>query len=57
MTFWWLLPLLARGYINPLEISDLGNLSEKDTCRYHYDQFLFIYQAKKVCKKYALQSQ
>lgn len=50
MTFWWLLPLLCKGFLKPLEIIDLGNLAEKDTSRYHYDQFLFIYKARKVRK-------
>ena len=48
MTFWWLMPLLCKGFLTPLELSDLGNLSEKDTSRYHYDQFLFVYHANKV---------
>lgn len=48
MTFWWLMPLLCKGFLRPLELSDLGNLSEKDTSRYHYDQFLFVYHANKV---------
>lgn len=51
MTFWWLLPLLCKGFLKPLEVSDLASLAEKDTCRYHYDQFLFIYKARKVSKK------
>lgn len=41
-------PLLWKGYWDPLELTDLGNLYEKNTCRYHYDQFLFIYQNGKV---------
>ncbi|XP_059617752.1 ATP-binding cassette sub-family C member Sur [Phlebotomus argentipes] len=40
VTFWWLTPLLWRGWWKPLEPEDLGNLSEEDTCRYHYDKFL-----------------
>ncbi|XP_070506650.1 ATP-binding cassette sub-family C member Sur isoform X2 [Chironomus tepperi] len=47
MTFWWMMPLLCKGFLKPLELSDLGNLSEKDTSRYHYDQFLFVYHANK----------
>lgn len=50
ITFWWMTPLLWKGYWDPLELSDLGNLYEKNTCRYHYDQFLFIYQNGKVSK-------
>uniref|UniRef100_A0A182TIQ8 Uncharacterized protein n=1 Tax=Anopheles melas TaxID=34690 RepID=A0A182TIQ8_9DIPT len=48
VTFHWIVPLLWRGYREPLELEDLGNLHEKDTSRYHYDQFLFIYQSYKV---------
>lgn len=40
VSFWWLTPLLWRGWWKPLELEDLGNLSEEDTCRYHYDKFL-----------------
>ncbi|XP_049279530.1 ATP-binding cassette sub-family C member Sur isoform X2 [Anopheles funestus] len=47
VTFHWIVPLLWRGYREPLELDDLGNLHEKDTSRYHYDQFLFIYQSYK----------
>jgi hypothetical protein len=48
MTFFWIMPLLFKGFLKPLELSDLGNLAEKDQSRYHYDQFLFIYQSTKV---------
>jgi hypothetical protein len=51
MTFYWLMPLLCKGFLRPLELSDLGNLSEKDTSRYHYDQFLFIFQGFKVSRR------
>lgn len=47
-TFWWITPLLWKGFFKPLELSDLGNLSETDSSRHHYDQFLFIYQSFKV---------
>lgn len=50
-TFWWMTSLLWKGFFKPLEESDLGNLDEPDTGRYHYDQFLFIYQSFKVKKK------
>lgn len=42
--------LLWKGFFKPLELTDLGNLAENDTSRYHYDQFLFIYQSFKVKK-------
>ncbi|XP_055539694.1 ATP-binding cassette sub-family C member Sur isoform X2 [Wyeomyia smithii] len=45
LTFWWITPLLWCGFIKPLELENLGMLPEKDTSRYHYDQFLFIYQS------------
>lgn len=48
ITFWWITPLLWRGFIEPLELENLGKLPEGDTSRYHYDQFLFIYQRCKV---------
>lgn len=51
MTFWWMTPLLWKGFFKPLELSDLGNLEESDTSRYHYDQFLFIYQSFKVSEQ------
>ncbi|KFB49204.1 sulfonylurea receptor/ abc transporter [Anopheles sinensis] len=47
ITFHWIVPLLWRGYREPLELESLGSLHEKDTSRYHYDQFLFIYQSYK----------
>ena len=47
-TFWWMTSLLWKGFFKPLELNDLGNLAETDTSRYHYDQFLFIYQSFKV---------
>ncbi|XP_050087692.1 ATP-binding cassette sub-family C member Sur isoform X2 [Anopheles aquasalis] len=47
ITFHWIVPLLWRGYQEPLELESLGALHEKDTSRYHYDQFLFIYQSYK----------
>lgn len=43
LTFWWLMPLLWNGFFEPLELNDLGNLPEKETSRFHYDQFLFIF--------------
>jgi hypothetical protein len=43
--------LLWKGFSKPLELNDLGNLAESDTSRYHYDQFLFIYQSFKVTQK------
>ena len=48
ITFWWLTPLLWRGYWEPLELQDLGNLHETDTSRAQYDRFLFIYRSFKV---------
>ncbi|XP_055589734.1 ATP-binding cassette sub-family C member Sur isoform X5 [Uranotaenia lowii] len=44
VTFWWIMPLLWRGYREPLELENLGWLPDSDTSRYHYDQFLSIYQ-------------
>lgn len=43
LTFWWLTPLLWQGFWEPLELDDFGKLPEKETARFHYDQFLFIY--------------
>lgn len=43
LTFWWLMPILWQGFFDPLELEDLGTLPEKETSRFHYDQFLFIY--------------
>lgn len=43
LTFWWLTPLLWQGFFEPLELEDLGSLPEKETSRFHYDQFLFTY--------------
>ncbi|XP_058056478.1 ATP-binding cassette sub-family C member Sur [Anopheles bellator] len=50
ITFHWIVPLLWRGYRQPLELENLGALHEKDTSRYHYDQFLFIYQSYKTTR-------
>lgn len=47
-TYWWMTSLLWKGFFKPLELNDLGNLAESDTSRYHYDQFLFVYQSFKV---------
>lgn len=54
MTFWWISSLFWKGFWRPLELNDLGNLAENNTCRYHYDQFLFIYQSFKVRTKMML---
>lgn len=48
ISFWWMTPLLWRGYFDPLELDDLGHLPEDDSSRSHYDQFLIIYQSLKV---------
>lgn len=48
ITFWWMTPLLWKGYGEPLELEDLGTLPEDDTSRSQYDQFLIIYQSYKV---------
>lgn len=41
-------PILWKGYMEPLELEDLGHLHEEDTCRSQYDQFLYVYQSFKV---------
>lgn len=51
-TFWWMTGLFWKGFFKPLELTDLGNLHEKDTSRYQYDQFLFIFQSKVNGTKY-----
>lgn len=43
ITFFWLTPLIWRGYQDPLELDNLGTLHERDTCRTHYDRFQFTY--------------
>ncbi len=48
ISFWWMTPLLWRGYSEPLELDDVGHLPEDDSSRSHYDQFLIIYQSLKV---------
>ncbi|XP_062706758.1 ATP-binding cassette sub-family C member Sur isoform X3 [Aedes albopictus] len=48
ITFWWITPLLWRGFVEPLELENLGKLPEGDTARFHYDQFLSIYQRFKA---------
>lgn len=48
ITFFWLTPLIWRGYRDPLELDDLGALHEADTCRAQYDRFHFIYKSFKV---------
>ncbi|XP_062546541.1 ATP-binding cassette sub-family C member Sur [Armigeres subalbatus] len=48
ITFWWITPLLWRGFVEPLELENLGKLPEGDTSRFHYDQFLSIYQRFKT---------
>lgn len=48
LTFFWLTPLLWRGYKDPLEMDDLGTLHESETCRAHYDRFQYIYRSQKV---------
>ncbi|XP_037038028.1 ATP-binding cassette sub-family C member Sur isoform X2 [Bradysia coprophila] len=48
ISFWWMTPLLWRGYFDPLELDDVGHLPEDDSSRSHYDQFLIIYQSLKT---------
>ncbi|XP_021701403.1 ATP-binding cassette sub-family C member Sur [Aedes aegypti] len=48
ITFWWITPLLWRGFVEPLELENLGKLPDGDTSRFHYDQFLSIYQRFKT---------
>lgn len=48
ITFWWMTPLLRKGYTEPLELEDLGTLPEDDSSRTQYDQFLIIYQSNKA---------
>uniref|UniRef100_A0A1I8P9M9 ATP-binding cassette sub-family C member Sur n=1 Tax=Stomoxys calcitrans TaxID=35570 RepID=A0A1I8P9M9_STOCA len=46
--FWWLTPLLWFGYMEPLELEDLGQMRVEDSARAHYDRFLLIYKTAKV---------
>lgn len=48
LTFCWFTPLLWRGYKDPLEIDDLGNLHESETCRAQYDRFQYVYRSYPV---------
>lgn len=48
ITFSWIIPVLWKGYCEPLELKDLGYTHESDTCRAQYDRFLFIYRSFKV---------
>lgn len=48
LTFAWLTPLFWKGYWEPLELDDLGQMHESDTCRAQYDRFFFIYRSFKV---------
>lgn len=52
LTFFWLTPLLWRGYKDPLEIDDLGNSHESETCRAQYDRFQYIYRRQAVSNKF-----
>lgn len=46
ITFFWLTPLIWKGYQDPLELDDLGILHERDACRTQYDRFQFIYSVR-----------
>lgn len=56
LTFWWMTPLFWKGYWEPLELEDLGNMHESDTCRSQYDRFLFIYRSSEVSEYFTLKS-
>lgn len=51
--FLWIMPILMKGSKVPLEFSNLGRLSEEDSSRSHYDQFLLTYKSIKVSFLYA----
>ncbi|XP_026757827.2 ATP-binding cassette sub-family C member Sur [Galleria mellonella] len=43
IAFFWLNPLLYRGYLSPLEEDDLGELPEDEKPRIYYDKFKRIF--------------
>ncbi|XP_078001424.1 ATP-binding cassette sub-family C member 8-like [Glandiceps talaboti] len=47
MTFWWMTWLFRLGYNRPLELSDLGCLSEEYESKYQYDTFDKAFKAEK----------
>ncbi|KAL4702536.1 hypothetical protein ACJJTC_001421, partial [Scirpophaga incertulas] len=44
ITFFWLNPLLRRGYESPLEANDLGELPEDETSNVYYQNFKRIFK-------------
>ncbi|CAG9096741.1 unnamed protein product [Plutella xylostella] len=50
ITFFWLNPLLYRGYETPLESEDLGELPEKERSYKHYHKFNKIYKDQVLSK-------
>ncbi|XP_077979514.1 ATP-binding cassette sub-family C member 9-like [Glandiceps talaboti] len=47
MTFWWMKRLFVLGYKKPLEISDIGCLSEDFDSKYQYQLFDNAYKVEK----------
>lgn len=48
VTFYWLTPLLTAGYVNPLEVEDLGQLPDKETAAVQFEKFNLTYCKEKV---------
>jgi hypothetical protein len=49
-TFFWLTPLLWVGYINPLELEDLGQLPKEEKTEHQFKKFHDIYISERVLK-------
>lgn len=50
ITYFWLNPLLYKGYQEPLEENDFGEIPENERSKQDYDKFSRIY-SKQVLKK------
>lgn len=48
ISFYWLNPLLYKGYMSPLEQDDLGELPEEEKAIKHYTKLKKIYNYQKV---------
>lgn len=48
LSFYWLMPLLIKGFKEPLELEDLGQLPEEERIQYQFKRFTNVYYSLKV---------
>nr|XP_018907669.1 PREDICTED: ATP-binding cassette sub-family C member Sur [Bemisia tabaci] len=47
LSFYWLMPLLIKGFKEPLELEDLGQLPEEERIQYQFKRFTNVYYSLK----------